>query len=107
MILKFPIALTVAAVFSAIGAGLYLACCMIHFARTVKQIRKEPEHVPASESSVQSLVAVRFVYDFEYCLTLSELKETIQYINEQRFVLVNVTQCNQIYTVFFRRMLNG
>ena len=44
-----------------------------------------------------------FLYDFELCVGLDELKETIQAINEQGYNLVCATQNGDIYTVFFRR----
>ena len=107
MIMKFPTALTVAAVFSAIGAGLYLICCVINVVRIVGRPRMEQEHAPPVESSLQRLAAVRFVYDYDFCETVGELQETIRRINEQRFILVSVVHDGEAYTVFFRRMLNG
>lgn len=45
----------------------------------------------------------RCLYDFELCVGLDELKETIGEINHNCYTLVGVTQYADTYTVFFRR----
>ena len=97
-------AITVSTVFNAIGAVLFLISCIAHLIMIAKQAKADAAAEPAP---LPTLASVRFVYDFEFCGTVAELKETVNYINEQRFILVSVTQSDDTYTVFFRRMLNG
>lgn len=104
MIETFPASLTVAAILNAIGAVLFLISCIAHLIGIAKQAKADAAAEPAP---LPPLAAVRFVYDFEFCGTVAELKETVNYINEQRFVLISVTQYDDTYTVFFRRMLHG
>ena len=100
----FPSAITLTAIFNAIGAGLFLISCIAYLVGMAKQAKADAAAEPAP---LPPLASVRFVYDFECCCSVSELKETVKYINEQRFVLISVTQYDHVYTVFFRRMLNG
>lgn len=46
------------------------------------------------------------LYDFELCVGLGELKQTIRTINEHGYVLICVTQFNECYTVFFGRLVH-
>lgn len=49
-----------------------------------------------------------FVYDFELCADMSELKQTIATINRRGYDLVSVTQDRHgVYTVFFKRRACG
>lgn len=47
------------------------------------------------------------LYDFELCEGLVELREVMCSINRSGYELVSVTQCSDLYTVFFRRPANG
>lgn len=46
---------------------------------------------------------LRALYDFELCVGLVELKQTISEINCNGYTMVGVTQHENTYTVFFRR----
>lgn len=46
---------------------------------------------------------IRIIYDFELCVGVDELKETIREINQRGYSLIGVTQHEETYTVFFRR----
>lgn len=49
-----------------------------------------------------------FVYDFELCAGLEELKQTISTINRRGYDLISVTQdIAGVYTVFFKRRACG
>lgn len=49
-----------------------------------------------------------FVYDFELCADLDELKQTISTINRRGYDLISVTQdLAGMYTVFFKRRACG
>lgn len=45
----------------------------------------------------------RSLVDFELCIGLDELRETIHNINVSGYTFLVVTQDREIYTVFFRR----
>lgn len=45
-----------------------------------------------------------FVYDFEICIGVEELKQTLAKINYHGYDIVAVTQTMDKYTVFFRRL---
>lgn len=45
----------------------------------------------------------RSIVDFELCVGLEELKETIHEINRCGYAFLAVTQDGESYTVFFRR----
>lgn len=47
------------------------------------------------------------LYDFELCVGVDELKETIGVINDRGYDLVSVTQYEEVFTVFFRRPASG
>ena len=50
----------------------------------------------------------RFLYDFELCADLQELKQTLGDINRLGYKLVTVTQDGSgMYTVFFKRRICG
>lgn len=66
---------------------------------------KIKDNVPAHRDL--SFPAYRFIYDFEFCVGLDELKQTIRTINDNGYNLVCVTQCEDTYTVFFRRFTGG
>lgn len=42
-------------------------------------------------------------YDFELCVGVDELKETLHTINMRGYALICVTQSADVYTVFFGR----
>lgn len=48
-----------------------------------------------------------FIYDFEMCVGVEELKETMDVINHHGYDLISVTQSGEVYTVFFRRRACG
>ncbi|MBR2311118.1 MAG: hypothetical protein IKA47_11415 [Oscillospiraceae bacterium] len=45
----------------------------------------------------------RAIVDFELCIGLEELKETLQTINTCGYTFIGATQNQDVYTVFFRR----
>ena len=45
-----------------------------------------------------------YVYDFEICIGVDELKRALAKINYHGFDIVAVTQTMDKYTVFFRRL---
>ena len=47
------------------------------------------------------------IYDFEICDGFYQLKALIATINEKGYTLVSVTQQEHVYTVFFRRPVDG
>lgn len=49
-----------------------------------------------------------YVVDFERCVGVEELKQTLAEINDSpRYVFETATQDGEVYTVFFRRYLSG
>lgn len=49
----------------------------------------------------------QYVYDFEICCTVEELRRTLDLINKYRYYLSTVTQNGEVYTVFFWRPAHG
>lgn len=49
----------------------------------------------------------QYVYDFEICCTVEELRRTLDLINKYRYYLSTVTQNGEVYTVFFLRSAHG
>lgn len=47
------------------------------------------------------------LYDFELCEGLTEMRDAMRSINQSGYELVTVTQCGDLYTVFFRRTADG
>lgn len=66
----------------------------------IRKFRSAPQLAPPPS-------AYRFIYDFDLCGDLSELKETIRAINENGYNIVSVTQSGDTYMVFFRRFASG
>lgn len=49
-----------------------------------------------------------WVYDFQICENLEELKKTVDYINRHGYDLISATQDGAgVYTVFFKRRACG
>lgn len=69
--------------------------------------------MPTSEKNQTVVVGPNFlsswfVYDFELCPTLDDLKNTIHTINRRGYDLISVTQdLAGMYTVFFKRRACG
>ena len=47
--------------------------------------------------------AIRRVCDFQVCIGVDELKQTLRTINDSRWAVISVTQFEEEYTVFFVR----
>lgn len=61
-----------------------------------------------SEAVGQIAFGGRFLYDFELCADLQELKQTLNDINRLAYELISVTQDGGgVYTVFFKRRACG
>lgn len=48
-----------------------------------------------------------FIYDFEVCAGVEELKKTMDGINHHGYDIIDVTQAGDTYTVFFKRRACG
>lgn len=49
----------------------------------------------------------QYVWDFEICCSVEELRRTLDLINKYRYQLSTITQSGEVYTVFFWRPAHG
>lgn len=80
----------------------------------MKEIKTGENAVPTTDGGPLAAVRdfdipnpfkVKTVLDFELCVGLEELKQTVHEINRCGFVFLTATQSGEAYTVFFWRHL--
>ena len=64
----------------------------------------DPEvKVENQKFDIPSPIKIRPVVDFQLCVGIEELRETLYFINQYGYTFLTATQNDEVYTVFFRR----